>query len=41
VLPSLAIAAVATVLESLPSDDLDNIILPTGVGLFATVILAV
>ena len=36
---SLAIAGVATALESLPSDDLDNIILPVGVGLFSAVIL--
>jgi dolichol kinase len=38
---SLAIAAVATVLEALPSDDMDNIILPTGVGLFATILLQI
>ena len=36
---SLAVAAAATALEAVPSDDLDNIILPTGVGLFATIIL--
>lgn len=38
---ALAIAAVATVLEALPIDDLDNAILPVGVGLVATVLLRV
>ena len=36
---ALAIAAVATVLEALPTDDFDNIILPVGVGLVATILL--
>ena len=38
---ALALAAVATVLEALPTDDLDNIILPAGVGLIATILLQV
>ncbi len=37
---SLTIAVAATILEALPSDDMDNIILPVGVGLLATVLLA-
>ncbi len=36
---ALVIAAVATVLETLPTDDLDNIVLPVGVGLVATIFL--
>jgi len=36
---ALALAAVATVLEALPTDDMDNIILPVGVGLIATILL--
>ncbi|MFP4376135.1 MAG: diacylglycerol/polyprenol kinase family protein [Spirochaetales bacterium] len=35
---SLVLGVVATVLEALPTDDLDNIILPVGVGLVATYI---
>ena len=38
---AFAIAAVATVLEVLPTDDLDNVILPVGVGLVATILLQV
>ncbi len=38
---ALAIAAVATVLEALPTDDLDNIILPVGVGMVAMILLQV
>ncbi len=37
---SLAIAFAATFLEAVASDDMDNIILPVGVGLLATVLLA-
>ena len=37
---SIAVALAATVLEALPTDDLDNIILPVGVGLLATLLLA-
>lgn len=33
---SLVLGLVATLLEALPTDDLDNIILPVGVGLVAT-----
>jgi dolichol kinase len=36
---SLIIAAVATTLEALPTDDMDNIILPVGVGLLTTLLL--
>jgi len=36
---AMAIAVTATVLEALPTDDLDNVILPVGVGLVATVLL--
>ena len=36
---AMAITVVATVLEALPTDDLDNIILPAGVGLVAMVLL--
>ena len=36
---ALVVAAVATVLEAVPSDDLDNIIMPVGVGLVATLLL--
>jgi dolichol kinase len=36
---ALIIAGVTTVLEVLPTDDLDNVILPMGVGLVATLIL--
>jgi phytol kinase len=36
---AMAIAVVATVLEALPTDDMDNIILPAGVGLVATLLL--
>lgn len=36
---SLAIAASATILEALPTGDMDNVILPAGVGLVATFIL--
>ncbi|MFW6292019.1 MAG: diacylglycerol/polyprenol kinase family protein [Spirochaetota bacterium] len=36
---SLVIAVVATVLEGLPTDDMDNIILPVGVGLLTTLLL--
>ena len=35
---SLTVALTATFLEALPSDDLDNIILPMGVGLVATLL---
>lgn len=38
---SLTIALTATFLEALPSDDLDNIILPMGVGLVATLLTRV
>jgi len=38
---SLVIATVATVLEALPTDDMDNIILPVGVGLLTTLLLGV
>lgn len=38
---AMAIAVTATVLEAVPMDDLDNIILPVGVGLVATVLLHV
>lgn len=37
---SLTIAVAATILEALPADDMDNIILPVGVGLLATLLLA-
>jgi len=36
---AFAIALVATVLEALPTDEMDNIILPVGVGLVATFLL--
>lgn len=36
---ALVVAAVATVLEAVPSDDMDNIIMPVGVGLVATFLL--
>ncbi len=36
----LAVALAATVLEALPTDDMDNIILPVGVGLLSTILLA-
>ena len=36
---SFVIAVVATVLEALPTDDMDNIILPVGVGLLTTLLL--
>ena len=36
---SVTIAAVATILELMPTDDMDNVILPIGVGLFATFLL--
>lgn len=39
VMISLVIAATATLLEFVPSKDLDNIILPVGVGLIATILL--
>jgi dolichol kinase len=35
-----AVALTATVLEAIPTDDLDNIILPVGVGLLTTILLA-
>ena len=38
---SLVLAAVATLLEALPTDDLDNVLLPMGVGLVATLLLAI
>ncbi|MFW5737687.1 MAG: diacylglycerol/polyprenol kinase family protein [Spirochaetota bacterium] len=37
--PALIIATVATVLEAIPTDDMDNIILPVGVGLVTTMLL--
>ena len=37
---ALVIAVVATVLEALPTDDMDNIILPVGVGLLSTLLLS-
>ncbi len=37
---SLTIAVAATILEALPADDMDNILLPAGVGLLATFLLA-
>lgn len=36
---SFVIAASATVLEALPTEDMDNVILPAGVGLVATFLL--
>jgi len=36
---SILIAGAATVLELLPTDDMDNVILPIGVGLIATLLL--
>lgn len=39
-LTALIIATVATVLEALPINDLDNVLLPTGVGLVATLAMA-
>jgi len=36
---AVLIAGTATILELLPSDDMDNIILPIGVGLMATLLL--
>ena len=36
---SVAIAATATILEMMPTDDMDNVILPVGVGLLATFLL--
>lgn len=38
---AMSIAAVATVLEALPTGDMDNIILPVGVGLAATTLLPI
>lgn len=35
------VAIVATVLEALPTEDLDNIVLPVGVGLLTTVLLQI
>jgi phytol kinase len=37
---SLTIAVAATFLEAVASDDMDNIIVPVGVGLLATILLA-
>lgn len=37
---SIAVAATATTLEALPTDDMDNVILPVGVGLLTTILLA-
>lgn len=37
---SLLIAVAATFLEALPTDDMDNIILPVGVGMIATLLLS-
>jgi hypothetical protein len=34
------IAVAATFLEALPTDDMDNIILPVGVGMIATLLLS-
>ena len=39
-LPALLIAAVSTVLEIFPMKDFDNLVLPTGTGLFALLLLA-
>lgn len=36
---ALVVATVATVLEALPTDDMDNIILPVGVGMVATALI--
>lgn len=36
IVPSLAVAAGATILEAIPSKDLDNIILPIGTGFLAS-----
>ncbi len=38
---ALATASVAALLEALPTDDLDNIILPIGTGLFVSVLLGI
>jgi phytol kinase len=38
-LTALIIALAATVLEALPTNDLDNILLPAGVGLIASVVM--
>lgn len=38
---ALLVAAVATVLEAIPTDDMDNMIMPVGVGLVATLLLGV
>lgn len=38
---SFAVALVAAFLEALPTDDLDNIVLPVGVGMFATILMHV
>ncbi|MFW5689189.1 MAG: diacylglycerol/polyprenol kinase family protein [Spirochaetota bacterium] len=38
---SLVVAVAATVLEAIPTDDMDNIILPVGVGLIATALMGV
>jgi phytol kinase len=38
-IPSLAVAAAATLLEALPTKDLDNIILPVGTGFVASQLL--
>jgi dolichol kinase len=40
-LESLAIAVAATILEAFPTNDMDNFILPVGVGAVATIILVV
>lgn len=37
---AIVVASTATVLEALPTDDMDNIILPVGVGLVATILMA-
>ena len=38
---AFTIALTATVLEALPTDDMDNIIIPVGVGMVATLLLGV
>jgi len=39
-LPSLAVAAAATILEGIPAGNFDNIIIPFGVGMLATKLFA-